>query len=156
MLPWHFTASRVQMDLFWEKWESSGDVREMWVFLYTPFPQVFRRGSSVKDTGKTRGGMLLYDLEQNIFALGFSTLAHLHPAGAEQWNELQPGQFSTQGVLQPSDGGDGGDGDERKAYWPCKGLQRDHLDVARGFPLTFSAQDLYESPTKCFQFPCNI
>ena len=82
MLPWHLTASRVQMDLFWEKWESSGDVREMWVFLYTPFPQVFRRGSSVKDTGKTRGGMLLYDLEQNIFALGFSTLAHLHPAGA--------------------------------------------------------------------------
>lgn len=47
-------------------------------------PQVFRRGSSVKDTGKTQGGMFLYDLDQNTFALGFSTLAHLHPAGAEQ------------------------------------------------------------------------
>lgn len=71
------------MGHFWEKWDESGGVREMWIFLYTLFPQVFRRGSSIKDIGKAGGGVLLYDLDQDIFALGFPTLAHPHPAGAE-------------------------------------------------------------------------
>ena len=67
----------------------------MWVCLHTLFPQVFRKGSSTKDTGKTGGGVLWYDLDQDSFALGFPTLAHPHPAGAEHRHELQPGHSAS-------------------------------------------------------------
>lgn len=95
ILHWHFAATRVQMGPFWEKWVEKGGVREMRIFMYTPFPQVFRRGSAIKNTGETGRGVLQYDLYQDFFALGFPTLAHPHLPGGrkEKWTSAR--SFST-------------------------------------------------------------